>query len=59
MVGLSSTTFGLRWTELSVLGSQEFGQALMESCEIFLILKQNSFFVGLPKFSFIHTVIHK
>ena len=43
MVGLSSTTFGLRWTELSVLGSQEFGQALMESCEIFLILKQNSF----------------
>ena len=33
MVGQSSAMFGWSWTEVSVLGSQVFGQALMESCE--------------------------
>ena len=32
MDGLSSAMFGWGLTELSVLGSQVFGQALMESC---------------------------
>ena len=29
----SSAMFGWSWTEVSVLGSQVFGQALMEGCE--------------------------
>ena len=33
MAGQISTMFGLSWTEGSVLGSQVFGQVLMESCE--------------------------
>ena len=33
MAGQSSAVFGWSWTEVSVLGSQVFGQALMESCE--------------------------
>ena len=32
MAGQSSAMFGWSWTEVSVLGSQVFGQALMESC---------------------------
>ena len=31
MPGKSSVVFGLSWCDLSVLGSQVFGQALMES----------------------------
>ena len=34
MAGQSSAMFGWSWTEVSVLGSQVFGQALMESCEV-------------------------
>ena len=33
MAGQSSAMFGWSWTEVSVLGSQVFGRALMESCE--------------------------
>ena len=33
MAGQSSAIFGSSWTEMSVLGSQVFRQALMESCE--------------------------
>ena len=33
MDGQSSTMFGWCWTDVTVLGSQVFGQALMESCE--------------------------
>ena len=32
MAGQSSVMFGLSWTEVSVFGSQVFGQALLESC---------------------------
>ena len=32
MAGQSSAMFGSSWTEVIVLGSQVFGQALMESC---------------------------
>ena len=31
MAGQGSVEFGWSWTEVSVLGSQVFGQALMES----------------------------
>ena len=34
MAGQSSAMIGLSWTAVSVLGSQVFGQALMESCEV-------------------------
>ena len=34
MAGHSSAVFGWSWTEVSVLGSEVFGQALMESCEL-------------------------
>ena len=34
MAGQSTAIFGWSWPEVSVLGSQVFGQALMESCEI-------------------------
>ena len=33
MAGQSSAMFGWSWTEVSVLGSQVFGQASMENCE--------------------------
>ena len=33
MAGQSSALFGRSWTEVSVLGSQVFGQALVDSCE--------------------------
>ena len=33
MAGHSSVMLGVSWTDLSVLGSQLFGQALAESCE--------------------------
>ena len=32
MAGQCSAMFGCSWTEVSVMGSQVFGQALMESC---------------------------
>ena len=32
MAGQSSNVFGLSLTDVSVLGSQVFGQALMDSC---------------------------
>ena len=32
MAGHSSGMFGWSWTEVSVLGSQVFGQASMEGC---------------------------
>ena len=32
MAGQSSAMFGWSWTEVSVLGSRVFGQALLESC---------------------------
>ena len=32
MAGQSFAMFGWSWTEASVLGSQVFGRALMESC---------------------------
>ena len=34
MAGQGSLMFGWSWTDVSVLGSQVFGQALMESCDI-------------------------
>ena len=34
MAGQNYAMFGWSWTKVSVLGSQVFGQALMESCEI-------------------------
>ena len=34
MDGQSFAMFGWSWTEASVLGSQVFVQALMESCEV-------------------------
>ena len=34
MAGDSSVIIGWSWTEVSVLGSQVFGQASMESCEL-------------------------
>ena len=33
MAGESFSMIGWSWTEVSVLGSQVFGQALMDSCE--------------------------
>ena len=33
MAGQSYAMFGWSWTEVSVLGSQVVGQALMESCD--------------------------
>ena len=33
MAGQSFAMFGWSWTEVSVLGSQLFGQAFMESCD--------------------------
>ena len=39
MAGQSSAKFGWNWTEVSVLGSQVFGQAIMESCA-FKVSKQ-------------------
>ena len=32
MAGQSSAMIGWSWTDVSVLGSQVFGQALMDSC---------------------------
>ena len=32
MAGQSSAIIGLSWTDVSVLGSQVFGQAWMDSC---------------------------
>ena len=34
MAGQSSAMFGWSWTDVSVLGSQVFGQALMDSCAL-------------------------
>ena len=34
MAGQSSAMIGLSWTDVSVLGSQVFGQALMDSCAL-------------------------
>ena len=34
MAGQSSAMFGWSWSEVSVLGSQVFGQALLESCAL-------------------------
>ena len=34
MVGQSSAMFGWSWTEVNVLVSQVFGQAVMESCAL-------------------------
>ena len=31
----SSFVFGKSWCDMSVLGSQLFGQALMESCDVY------------------------
>ena len=35
MAGQSSAMIGQSWTDVSVLGSQVFGQALLDSCEGF------------------------
>ena len=35
MAGQNSAMFGWSWTKVSVLGSQVFGQGLMESCDIY------------------------
>ena len=37
MAGHNSVMFGWGWNEASVLGSQIFGQALVESCEFILL----------------------
>ena len=34
MAGHSSVMFGWSWTEVSVLGSQIFGQVSMKGCEL-------------------------
>ena len=34
MAGQTSAMFGWSWTEVSVLGSQVFGHASMESCDL-------------------------
>ena len=36
MAGQSSAMIGWSWTDVIVLGSQVFGQALMNSCAFFL-----------------------
>ena len=36
MAGQSSAMVGKSWTDVSVLGSQVFGQALMDSCDMVL-----------------------
>ena len=35
MAGQSSAMIGGGWADVSVLGSQVFGQALMDSCDIY------------------------
>ena len=40
MAGQSFVMFRWSWTEVSVLGSRVFGQALMESCASFLTVRQ-------------------
>ena len=37
MAGHSSVMIGWSWTDLSVLGSQLFGQASAESCEVLVV----------------------
>ena len=37
MAGQSSAMMGWSWTDVSVLGSQVFGQALMDSCVTYII----------------------
>ena len=52
MAGQSFAIFGLTWTEVSVLGSQVIGQALMESCVNILtfLLEQKQLCVTGPEF---------
>ena len=40
MAGQSSAMIGWSWTDVSVLGSQVFGQALMDSCGGSLTVKK-------------------
>ena len=39
MAGQSYAMFGWSLTEVSVLGSQVFGQALMESCGMYIMIR--------------------
>ena len=39
MAGHSSAMFGLKWTEVSVFGTQVFGQALIKNCDGWCSLK--------------------
>ena len=41
MAGESCFMFFWNWTEASVLSSQVFGQALMESCDIYIMIFKN------------------
>ena len=41
MAGQSSAMVGKSWTDVSVLGSQVFGQALMDSCD--MVLSSNDY----------------
>ena len=43
MAGQSFAMFGLSWTEVSVLGSQEFGQASIESCDGLVSLNSSKY----------------
>ena len=45
MAGQSSAMIGCSWTDVSVLGSQVFGQALMDSCDDTVILCPHFFLV--------------
>ena len=52
MTGQSSAMFGWSWTEVSVLGSQVFGRALMESCAVPAMLAVYSLIVSADFINF-------
>ena len=49
MAGQSSAMIGWSLTDVSVLGSQVFGQALMDSCGVNGVLKFQFFFLNLSR----------
>ena len=52
MAGQSSAMFGWSWTEVSVLCSQVFGRALMESCAVPAMLAVYSLIVSADFINF-------
>ena len=49
MAGHSSATIVWSWTDVSVLGSQAFGQALMDSCDLHLLEQDDPALAGLEE----------